>query len=152
MKRKEFLKTGTLAAVSIGVAPSLMSLIPGHILSVSEFKQNQPWIPKGGLTIAKLNVLVEEYYGDPDDVSNIGRARKMQALIMELAIKAKTRNPDFQGIPQDTLQYAHEDGNADNLYDWNLLNLLDGWGIENFSAATVTRLANLTKAGIIWIT
>jgi len=148
MKRKEFLKTGTLAAAAMGVAPSLMSWIPNHMVSVSEFKQNQLWIPRGGLTIAELDAKVEEYYGDPDDVSDVGRARKMQALIMELAIKAKTRNPNFQVVPQDTLQYAHIDGNANNSYDWNLLNLLDGWGIENFSPATVTRLANLTKAGI----
>jgi len=72
----------------------------------------------------------------------------MQALIMEIAIKAKTRNPNFQIVPQDTLEYAHIDGNANNSYDWNLLNLLDGWGIENFSATTVTRLANLSKVGI----
>jgi endo-alpha-1,4-polygalactosaminidase (GH114 family) len=30
----------------------------------------------------------------------------------------------------------------------NLLNLLDGWGIENFSATTINRLANLSKVGI----
>jgi len=148
MKRKEFLKTGTLAAAAMGVAPYLMSWIPKHMVSASEFKQNQLWIPRGGLTIAELDAKVEEYYGDPDDVSDVGRARKMQALIMELAIKAKTRNPNFQVVPQDTLQYAHIDGNANNSYDWNLLNLLDGWGIENFSPTTVTRLANLTKAGI----
>ena len=111
-------------------------------------KQNSPWMPKGGKTITELNAIVEEYYGDPDDVSDIGRARKMQALIMELAIKAKIRNPNFQVVPQDTLQYAHIDGNPDNEYDWNLLHLLDGWGIENFSPTTVTRLANLTKVGI----
>src|SRR4030042_2624013 len=132
----------------MGAAPALMSWIPKHMVSVSESKQNTPWIPKRGYTIAELNAKVEEYYGDPDDVSAVGRARKMQALIMEVAIKAKTRNPNFQVIPQDTLQYAHIDGDANNSYDWNLLNLLDGWGIENFSAHTVTRLANLTKVGI----
>jgi len=46
------------------------------------------------------------------------------------------------------LEYAHIDGNTDNSYDWHLLNLLDGWGIENFSPTTVTRLANLSKVGI----
>lgn len=148
MNRKKFLKSGTLAAAAMGVAPALMSWIPKHMVSVSEFKQNPPWIPKGGYTLAELNARVEEYYGDPYDVSAVGRARKMQALIMELAIKAKTRNLNFQVIPQDTLQYAHIDGNANNSYDWNLLKLLDGWGIENFSATTVTRLANLTKVGI----
>lgn len=70
------------------------------------------------------------------------------ALIMEIAIKAKTRNPNFQIVPQDTLEYAHIDGNADNSYDRNILNWVDGWGIEDFSASTVTGLANLTKVGI----
>ena len=93
----------------MGAAPILMSCIPKHLVSgkTKSLKQNPPWIPKGGCTIAELNARVEEYYGDPDDVSAVGRARKMQALIMEVAIKAKTRNPSFQVIPQDTLQYAH---------------------------------------------
>ena len=148
MNRKEFLKTGAFAAATTIATPALISWIPNPMEFVGESNQNPPWKPKGGFTVAQLNAIVEAYYGDPDDVSDIGRARKMQALIMELAIKAKTRNPNFQVIPQDTLQYAHVDGNADNPYDWNLLNLLDGWGIENFSATTVTRLANLTKVGI----
>jgi len=148
MDRKEFLKTGTLIAAAMGAAPALMSWIPDHRASGSRFKQDPPWIPRGGHTIAGLNAKVKEYYGDPDDVSAVGRARKMQALIMELAIKAKSRNPNFQVVPQDTLQYAHIDGNVDNPYDWNLLDLLDGWGIENFSPTTVTRLANLSKVGI----
>ena len=132
MNRKELLKTGMLAAAVMGTALALMSCIPNHMVSANEFKQNPTWVPKGGHTIAELNAIVEEYYGDPDDVSAVGRARKMQALIMELTIKAKTRNPNFQVVPQDALEYAHIDGNANNSYDWNLLNLLDGWGIENF--------------------
>ena len=51
-------------------------------------------------------------------------------------------------MPQDTLEYAHVDGNPNNPYDRNLIKLLDGWGIEDFSAVTVTRLANLSKIGI----
>lgn len=147
MNRKQFLKNGTLAATAMGAAP-LISWIPGHMTSVSGINQTSPWKPKGGQTIAALNAMVEKYYGDPDDVSDVGRARKMQALIMELAIKAKTRNPNFQVVPQDTLEYAHKDGDPNNPYDKNLLDLLDGWGIENYSTTTVTRLANLTKVGI----
>jgi endo-alpha-1,4-polygalactosaminidase (GH114 family) len=148
MNRKEFLRTGMLAAAAIGAAPALISWIPKRMAPVGAFQQNLPWVPKGGHTIAELNATVEAYYGDPDDVSAVGRARKMQALIMEVAIKAMTRNPDFQVIPQDTLEYAHIDGNPENVYDWNLLNLLNGWGIENFSPTTVNRLANLSKIGI----
>lgn len=147
MNRKKFLKTGILTAAAMGAAPPLMSWIPNRV-SAGELKQNLTWIPKGGNTIAQLDTKVEAYYGDPDDVSAVGRARKMQALIMELAIKAKTRNVNFQIVPQDTLEYAHIDGNANNSYDWNVLNLLDGWGIENFSATTVARLTNLSKVDI----
>ena len=144
MNRKEFLRT----AAAIVAAPALASWTSRAMEFVDEAKQNPIWIPKGGFSIAQLNEIVEKYYGDPDDVSNVGRARKMQALIIELAIKAKIRNPNFQVVPQDTLEYAHIDGNPENEYDWNLLHLLDGWGIENFSATTVTRLANLSKVGI----
>ncbi|MFC1785614.1 hypothetical protein ACFL0J_08335 [Candidatus Neomarinimicrobiota bacterium] len=125
----------------MGAALVLMSWLPNQ-------KQKSLWIPKGGHTIEELNEIVEEYYGDPDDVSAIGRTRKMQALIMEIAIKGKTRNPNFQVIPQDTWEFAHIDGNVNNSYDRNILNLVDGWGIENFSASTVAALANLTKIGI----
>ncbi len=148
MNRKEFLKTGSLAVAAIGAAPALMSCIPNRTVTDSLFKQNPSWIPKGGYTISELKARVEEYYGNPDDVSAVGRARKMQALIMEIAIKAKNRNPNFQVVPQDTLEYAHIDGDVNNSYDQNLLDLLDGWGIEDFSATTVNRLANLSKVGI----
>ena len=148
MNRKEFLKAGALAAAALVTTPALMSWIPKRRLSSAESKQNSAWIPRGGYSVIDLNAIVEDYYGDPDDVSAIGRARKMQALIMELAIKAKTRNPKFQVIPQDTLQYAHIDGDENNPYDWKLLNLLDGWGIESFNPTTVIKLANLTKVGV----
>lgn len=145
MNRKEFLKNYMLVAAAMGATPALISWIPNP---VSDFLKNGPWIPKRGLSIEALNEKVEEYYGDPDDVSAIGRARKMQALIMELSIKAKTRNPNFQVVPQDTLEYAYIDGNEDNSYDQHFLNLIDGWGIENFSPKTVSSLANLSKVGI----
>ncbi|HNW58941.1 MAG TPA: hypothetical protein PKI62_04650 [bacterium] len=148
MKRREFFRTGMLAAAAMGAAPSLLARIPGRRAAAGEPGQNSVWQPRGRQTIAELTAKVEAYYGDPDDVSAVGRARKMQALIMEIAIKAKSRNPDFQIVPQDTLEYAHLDGHPENGYDWNLLHLLDGWGIENFSATTVSRLANLSRVGI----
>jgi endo-alpha-1,4-polygalactosaminidase (GH114 family) len=148
MNRKEFLKTSMLAATALGVAPGLMFCTPRSGQPDGETIQKTAWMPKGGLSVEKLNALVEAYYGDPDDVSAVARARKMQAFIMEIAIRAKSRNPDFQIVPQDTLQFAHIDGNPENSYDQNFLNLLDGWGIENFSPKTVSRLANLSKVGI----
>ena len=148
MNKKNILITVIITVAAMVVVLALMSWIPNPMASVSQVKQNSLWIPKGGITIAELNAKVEEYYGDPDDVSDIARARKMQALIMELTIKAKTRNPNFQVIPQDTWEYAHIDGNTNNEYDRNVINLLDGWGIEDFSATTIIRLANLTKVGI----
>lgn len=129
MNRKEFLRNSALAAATIGVTPALTS-----------------WLSMNAAT--RLSSIVEDYYGNPDDVSTVARARKMQALIMELAIQAKSRNAKFQVVPQDTLEYAHVDGNPENPYDQNLLKLLDGWGIEDFSALTVSRLANLSKVGI----
>ena len=144
MNRKDFLKNITMTAT---FGASIPALVSGRSTSsfLSGLIQTKNWESN---TISELNALVDAYYGDPDDVSEIGRARKMQAFIMELAIKAKSRNPNFQVIPQDTLQYAHIEGNADNPYDLNLLKLLDGWGIENFSDTTVSRLAMLTKIGI----
>lgn len=144
MNRKKFLKACTLAVAAAGAVPAL---ITGKPFSANGFNRFTGRIPGYHITRADLQDIVEAYYGDPDDVSEVGRARKMQALIMEIAIRAKGRNPGFQVIPQDTLQYAHFEGNADNPYDQNLLNLINGWGIENFSVTTVTRLANLTEMG-----
>lgn len=132
MNRKDFLRRGAAAAAALGTA-SMISWMPRHWQSSA---------------CAGLDSIVEDYYGNPDDVSAVGRARKMQALIMELAIKAKSRNPVFQVVPQDTLEYANVDGNPANQYDKNFIKLLDGWGIEDYSPLTVTRLANLTKIGI----
>ncbi|GAB4362994.1 MAG: hypothetical protein Kow0042_00500 [Calditrichia bacterium] len=143
MNRREFLKNSLFGIATVGAVPAILS---GNIDNMDLRDTN--WKPKGGNSIVRLKEIVKEYYGDPNDVSDVGRARKMQALIMEIAIKAKSRNPNFQVIPQDTLEYAYIDGNPNNPYDWNFLNLLDGWGIENFSPITVKRLANLTKVGI----
>ncbi|MEZ4764968.1 MAG: hypothetical protein R3C26_17860 [Calditrichia bacterium] len=100
------------------------------------------WKPKGGATIAELNALVEKYYGNPDDVSDVARARKIRhygAHQGETEIK-------LSGCSTRHFEYAHIDGNTDNAYMIGIfLNLLDGWGIENFSPTTAHRLANLTK-------
>src|SRR5690348_2940449 len=114
MNRKDFLKSGAAAAAAVGLTPAMISWIVKD-------NQDPQWKPKRGKTIARVNGVVEKYYGDPDDVTGVGRARKMQALIMELAIKAKSRNPKFQVVPQDTLEYAHVDGNPENKYDSNLI-------------------------------
>ncbi|MER3375150.1 MAG: hypothetical protein RIM83_10985 [Allomuricauda sp.] len=144
-KRREFLKTSSLAIATLASSSALISWVPK---SGNGFNETPKCKPEVNYTIEELNEIIEAYYGDSDDVSDIGRARKMQALIMEIAVKAKTRNPYFQVVPQDTLQFAHVDGNVNNPYDWNVLHLIDGWGIEDFSGATITQLANLSKVGI----
>ena len=100
-----------------------------------------------------IAAMINRYYGDPNivesapgDVSE--RARKMQAFLMELSVRAKSQNPRFQIINQDTMRFANVDGvntttGAD--FDWNFLSFIDGWGVESGSSNAI--LANLRKAG-----
>ena len=60
----------------------------------------------------------------------VGRTHKMQAFIMELALHAKSRNPDFKIIPQDGINLAFIDGDWNKGVQKSLISLVDGWGIE----------------------
>ena len=60
----------------------------------------------------------------------VGRTHKMQAFIMELALHAKTRNPDFKIIPQDGINLAFVDGDWEKGLHPGMMALIDGWGIE----------------------
>ena len=88
---------------------------------------------------AKMDAL----YGDIHDFSSTSRANKMRALIMEIALKAKSRNPNFNIIPQDTTSLAYNNGATNQGLDLDFLKLIDGWGIENTSTySTFTTLRN----------
>ena len=69
----------------------------------------------------------ELYASEPGEV---GRLHKMQAFIMELALHAKTLNPDFKIIPQDAAELAFIDGDVDKGALESLISLVDGWGKE----------------------
>jgi len=60
----------------------------------------------------------------------VGRTHKMQAFIMELALHAKSRNPDFKIIPQDGINLAFIDGDWNKGVQKGLISLVDGWEIE----------------------
>lgn len=91
----------------------------------------------GGITVfakeeeAKTDALEAEIAALYDSGPGlVGRTHKMQAFIMELALHAKSRNPDFKIIPQDGINLAFVDGDSSKGVQKSLLALVDGWGIE----------------------
>jgi endo-alpha-1,4-polygalactosaminidase (GH114 family) len=77
---------------------------------------------------AALKGEINELYASGPGV--VGRAHKMQAFIMELALHAKARNPDFKIIPQDAAQLAYVDADVSKGKLGSLVSLVDGWGKE----------------------
>ncbi|MGC2195772.1 MAG: InlB B-repeat-containing protein [Terriglobales bacterium] len=82
--------------------------------------------------VAALRAKMEELYGNPNDASPAARINKMQAFIMEIALHAKSRNPDFNIIPQDGIPLAYVNGTGSTVNDLllDLMEVIDGWGIE----------------------
>jgi len=78
---------------------------------------------------AALKAEIDQLYAS--DPGLLGRTHKMQAFIMELALHAKTRNPDFKIIPQDAAELAFVDGDVDKGVLKDLVSLVDGWGKED---------------------
>src|SRR5690606_20417342 len=94
--QKVYNKAFTLAATAVSATPAVLSANS----ATRSISKTHPFLKSTEDSgFSDLNALVEAYYGNPDDVSDISRAKKMQAFIMELAIKAKSRNPNFQVIP-----------------------------------------------------
>ena len=81
-----------------------------------------------GFSMEALTAKVDELY--EGEVGWEGRLHKMQAFIMEIAIHAKTINPNFKIIPQDGIDLAFIDGDYLNGTLPELMALVDGWGIE----------------------
>ncbi len=75
-----------------------------------------------------LKAEIKELYASEPGL--VGRTHKMQAFIMELALHAKSRNPDFKIIPQDGINLAFIDGDWNKGVQKSLISLVDGWGIE----------------------
>lgn len=73
---------------------------------------------------------IEELY-TKDGPGTLGRIHKMQAFLMELALHAKTRNPDFKIVVQGAEYLGFKDGNIKNELDPSMMALIDGWGIES---------------------
>ncbi|GIF50442.1 hypothetical protein DFJ67_5772 [Asanoa ferruginea] len=80
-------------------------------------------------TVAALKAKINELYASGSGL--VGRTHKMQAFIMELALHAKTRNPDFKIIPQDAAALAFIDGDVSKGVLPDLVSLVDGWGKES---------------------
>ena len=81
-------------------------------------------VPKANALEAEIAALYDSGPG------LVGRTHKMQAFIMEIALHAKSRNPDFKIIPQDGIDLAFVDGDWNKGVQKSLLSLVDGWGIE----------------------
>jgi len=81
---------------------------------------------------AELQAKIDELYASGP--GELGRIQKMQAFIMEIALHAKTRNPNFKIIVQDGINLAFEDGEFENGELKELISLVDGWGIEGLLA------------------
>jgi endo-alpha-1,4-polygalactosaminidase (GH114 family) len=86
----------------------------------------KPQEPADSTTVLKQEI--NELYASGPGL--VGRTHKMQAFIMELALHAKTRDPDFKIIPQDAAQLAFVDGDVSKGELPGLLSLVDGWGKE----------------------
>ena len=65
-----------------------------------------------------------------DGIGKTGRIRKMQAFILELALHAKTQNPDFKVVTQNAGYLAYVDGQFENGDQPFIKDLVDGWSTE----------------------
>ena len=105
----------------------LFAVAPALLLTISASPTSAATPPSDEGTAA-LKAEINQLYASGS--GSLGRTHKMQAFIMELALHAKARNPDFKVIPQDAAQLAFIDGNVDNGVLPGLVSLVDGWGKE----------------------
>jgi uncharacterized repeat protein (TIGR02543 family) len=98
------------------------------------------WDDPNDANVAALRAKMEALYGDPNDASQNARINKMQAFIMEIALHAKSRNPNFNIIPQDGIPLAYMNGTGSTVNDLlpELMTVTDGWGIEGTMATSNT--------------
>lgn len=104
---------------------------------VTAFAKEEPRDPDA------LKAEIAELYASEPGL--VGRTHKMQAFIMELALHAKSRNPDFKIIPQDGINLAFVDGDWTKGVQKSLLSLVDGWGIEGMVGKDADLTPNETQ-------
>lgn len=78
--------------------------------------------------VKALNKEIDYLYNDASGEQ--GRIHKMQAFIMELALHAKSRNPDFKVIAQNGVFLAYNNGKIENGEQAYIKDLVDGYGVE----------------------
>ena len=78
--------------------------------------------------VKALNKEIDYLYNDAS--GETGRIHKMQAFIAELALHAKTRNPDFKVIVQNGVFLAYNDGRIEKGEQASVKELVDGYGVE----------------------
>lgn len=78
--------------------------------------------------VAELNKTINTFYNDGS--GKIGRVHKMQAFIMELALHAKTQNPNFKVIIQNAAILGYNDGKIENGEQHFMKDLVDGYSVE----------------------
>ncbi|WP_342431212.1 hypothetical protein [Neobacillus sp. FSL H8-0543] len=108
------------------ILPVLMTLT---LLPFFAFADSGAQTTIGGKTVEELQTHINDLYSD-ETIGTTGRLHRMQAFILELALHAKLKNPDFKIIPQDGIDLAFKDGVSANGVDEGILSLVDGWGIE----------------------
>ena len=91
---------------------------------------------------------IEELY-TMDGPGTIGRIHKMQAFLMELALHAKTRNPDFKVVVQGAEYLGFTDGNVKKELQPSMMALIDGWGNEGMVGKSAEYPANPVQSAYL---
>lgn len=93
---------------------------------VDEAVKKNPLLDKD--YVKALNKEINSLYSDAS--GEIGRIHKMQAFIMELALHAKLRNPEFSVIVQNGAFLAYNNGRMEDGEQRTIKDLVDGYGVE----------------------
>ena len=127
---------GKWVAILLILALSFLSVAAAAAASNDRIAWDNPNDP----TVAALRAKMAALYGDPNDASATARINKMQAFIMDIALRAKSRNPHFNIIPQDGIPLAYVNGTGSTVDALlpELMTLVDGWGIEGVMGTSNT--------------
>src|ERR1039457_5790156 len=137
---------GKWVAILLVLALSFLSVAAAAAASNDSIAWDNPNDP----AVAALRAKMAALYGDPNHASATARINKMQAFIMEIALRAKSRNPHFNIIPQDGIPLAYVDGTGSTVDALlpELMALIDGWGIEGTMGTSNTAGASVPTPSI----